>query len=92
MTFRRVALVAHPTRPIGGALAALNRWAGERGVEVVQLANRGETRQRVAEAAEVERGDLVVALGGDGTMLSALRMASPVGAPVLGVACGSLAL
>jgi NAD+ kinase len=90
VTFRRVALVVHPTRPIGGALAALNRWAGERGVAVVQLANRGATQQRLAAAAEVERGDLVVALGGDGTMLSALRMASPAGVPVLGVACGSL--
>jgi NAD+ kinase len=88
--FRRVALVVHPTRPVGGALAALNRWAGERGVAVVQLANRGATQQRLAAAAEVERGDLVVALGGDGTMLSALRMASPAGVPVLGVACGSL--
>jgi NAD+ kinase len=90
VTFRRVALIVHPTRPIAGALAALNRWAGERGLPVVQIANRGETRQRVAEAAAVERGDLVVALGGDGTMLTALRMASPAGVPVLGVACGSL--
>ena len=90
VTFRRIALVVHPARPIGGALGALSGWAGERGVAVVQLANRGETRQRVAEAAEVERGDLVVALGGDGTVLSALRMASPAGVPVLGVACGSL--
>ena len=90
MTFRRVALVVHPARPIGGALAALSRWAAERGVAVVQLANRGGTQQRVAAAAEVERGDLVVALGGDGTMLSALRTASPAGVPVLGVACGSL--
>jgi NAD+ kinase len=90
VTFRRVALVVHPARPISGALAALNGWAGERGVAVVQLANRGETRQRVAEPAEVERKDLVVALGGDGTMLSALRMAAPAGVPVLGVACGSL--
>jgi NAD+ kinase len=90
VTYRRVALVVHPTRRIGGALAALNGWAGERGVAVVQVANRGETRQRIAAAAEVESDDLVVALGGDGTMLSALRMASPAGVPVLGVACGSL--
>jgi NAD+ kinase len=90
VTFRRIALVVHPTRPIGGALAALNDWSDVRGVAVVQLANRGDMRQRVAESAEVEHGDLVVALGGDGTMLSALRMAFPSGVPVLGVACGSL--
>ena len=44
----------------------------------------------VAERGELERGDLVVALGGDGTVLSALRASAPRGAPVLGVACGSL--
>ena len=40
--------------------------------------------------ATLAPGDLVVALGGDGTVLSALRAAAPVGAPVLGVSCGSL--
>ncbi len=44
----------------------------------------------MAPPAEVDAADLVVALGGDGTMLSALRTAAPAGAPVLGVACGSL--
>jgi NAD+ kinase len=57
---------------------------------MVQLANRGERSRRVAEPAPAEPGDLVVALGGDGTVLSALRTAASVGAPVLGVACGSL--
>jgi NAD+ kinase len=38
----------------------------------------------------VSRCDLVVAIGGDGTVLTALRAAAPTGTPVLGVACGSL--
>ena len=87
---KRVALMVHPTRPIDGALATLTRWTGERGLALVQLANRGATVRRVAEPADVERDDLVVALGGDGTVLSALRSAATVDAPVLGVACGSV--
>jgi NAD+ kinase len=43
-----------------------------------------------AAHGELEPGDLVVALGGDGTVLSALRASAPANAPVLGVACGSL--
>jgi NAD+ kinase len=83
----RFGLVVHPTRPVEGALATLERWAGERGVEVVQLAVEGNSR-KVAQPGTVGAGDLVVAVGGDGTVLSALRAAA--GAPVLGVACGSL--
>lgn len=88
--FRRVALVVHPTRPIDGALARVKRWTGERGIGIVQLANRGATRRRVAELAQAETGDLVVAMGGDGTVLTALRVAADADVPALGVACGSL--
>jgi NAD+ kinase len=72
----RVALVVHPTRAIAEALLTVERWAERHGLEVV----------RSAPAA----GDLVVALGGDGTVLKALRTSAAPGAPVLGVACGSL--
>ena len=88
--FQRVAVVVHPTRPVDNALAALARWTEEHGLDLVQLANRGETHRRVATAAEIAADDLVVALGGDGTVLSALRTAASAGTPVLGVACGSL--
>jgi NAD+ kinase len=86
----RVALVVHPTRPLDRALATLVRWTEERGVPLVQLAvDRGGGRSLVA-AGTLEPGDLVLALGGDGTVLSALRAAAPRDAPVLGIACGSL--
>ena len=88
--FRRVALVVHPTRPVEGALAALTGWTRERGVAMVQLENRGTPVRRVAEPAEIGAGDLVLALGGDGTVLASVHMAAPAGHPVLGVACGSL--
>jgi len=88
--FDRIAVVVHPTRAIETALEALTRWAGERGLDVVQLVTRGASHREVAAAADVAAGDLVVAIGGDGTVLTALRAAAAADAPVLGVACGSL--
>jgi NAD+ kinase len=44
----------------------------------------------VAEVGDVAACDLIVAIGGDGTALAAIRLAAPAGKPVLGVACGSL--
>lgn len=85
---RRLAVVVHPTRPVDEALGALDRWAGRHGVDLVQLEVDGVQRE-VAAPGKAEPGDLVVALGGDGTVLSALRAAAS-DAPVLGVACGSL--
>jgi NAD+ kinase len=86
---RRVAVVVHPTRPVDEALRALGRWAGRQDVDVVQLEVDGVQRE-VAAPGTAEPGDVVVALGGDGTVLSALRAAAASDAPVLGVACGSL--
>jgi NAD+ kinase len=44
----------------------------------------------VAPFGDVAGCDLVAAIGGDGTVLTALHAAAPTGTPVLGVACGSL--
>jgi NAD+ kinase len=86
----RIALVVHPTREIAATVDTLERWAAEHGLEVVQIPAVGESVREVAAAGELTAGDLVVALGGDGTVLAALRAAAPLDAPVLGVACGSL--
>jgi NAD+ kinase len=87
---RRVALVVHPTRAVDRALETLTRWAAEHGVDVVQLAVDGDHHRELAGAGTLQDGDLVVALGGDGTVLAALRVAAACNAPVLGIACGSL--
>jgi NAD+ kinase len=86
----RIALVVHPTRAIEAPLQTIERWAGERGMDVVQIPAVGGGVREVARAGQLEPGDLVLALGGDGTVLSALRAAASVDAAVLGVACGSL--
>jgi len=86
---RRVALVVHPSRPLDGALGTLDAWADQHDIDVVQVPVDG-TERRVRPLHAVAEGDLVVALGGDGTALSALRAAAAVDAPVLAVACGSV--
>jgi NAD+ kinase len=86
----RVAVVVHPTREIAGALETLEAWAAEHSLDVVQIATLGGSEREVARQGELEPSDLVVALGGDGTVLAALRAAARENVPVLGVACGSL--
>jgi NAD+ kinase len=85
----RVALVVHPTRPIDDVMHTLQRWATGHGVPVVQVVVGGQHRE-VADPGTLQARDLVVAVGGDGTVLSALRAAAPAQVPALGVACGSL--
>src|SRR4051812_45877384 len=88
-TLQRLALVVHPTRSVDRALRTLREWSEHHGVEVVEL--ESATAQRhLATLSDVGPCDLVAAVGGDGTVLTALRAAAPAQTPVLGIACGSL--
>ena len=78
----RIGLVVHPTRTVDGALATLERWATQHDVGLVQLAIDGGRRPEVAPLGKLEPDDLVVALGGDGTVLTALRATATTDAPV----------
>ena len=88
-SFGRIGLVVHPRRELGNALQTVREWAERQGSQVVQVRSPGHI-QEVAPAGEIGVCDFVIALGGDGTTLAALRAAAPVRRPVLGVACGSL--
>jgi NAD+ kinase len=85
----RIGVVVHPSRDIARPLDRLRGWAEEHRVSVVQIPVAGQQRD-VAEAGEVDRCDLLVSIGGDGTMLAAIRASIAAGVPVLGVTCGSL--
>jgi NAD+ kinase len=85
----RIGLVVHPRRAIDRALTTLEAWSSAHGIELVQVRTPGQERV-VAEAADAADCDLIAALGGDGTTLAALRVATAARRPVLGVACGSL--
>jgi NAD+ kinase len=86
---KRIAVVVHPSRNIDRPLEAVRAWSEQHGVEVVQIPVPGQDR-RVAEQGNAEQSDLVVAIGGDGTMLAAIRAGAEASRPVLGVASGSL--
>lgn len=90
---RRLGLVIHPTRDVREPLARVARWARGAGVQAVIAAPavRGPLPPGIdpVPAASLARPDTVLlALGGDGTMLHALALGAPCGAPVLGVALG----
>jgi NAD+ kinase len=87
---QRVAVVVHPSRPIAEPLATLAQWAEANALEIVEIVGADAIDRGIARARVAAPGDLIVALGGDGTVLTALRTSAPVDAPVLGVACGSL--
>ena len=82
-------LVVHPRRELDGALETLRRWSSGHGVDVVQVPAAGQDRT-VAQPGDPADCDVIVALGGDGTTLAALRTGAAAGTPVMGAACGSL--
>jgi NAD+ kinase len=89
-----VGLVLHPRRNCDPALRTITDWAGTRGAAVLGLHDEVDRLPRpTTSAAEPElaaRSDLVVSLGGDGTMLRAMRLVHGHRAPVLGVNLGKL--
>jgi NAD+ kinase len=86
---RKVGLVIHPTRNVDLPLKEIAAWAKEVGVEVGQVPFANEER-RIAEEIPPDECDVLLAIGGDGTTLSAIRSSAAACVPVLGVACGSL--
>jgi NAD+ kinase len=89
-----IGLVLHPKRDSAEAVEAILKWAARNGAEVLGV---GDEIQRLnCEATAVSaselgrRSDLIVSLGGDGTMLRAMRLADGQRAPVLGVNLGKL--
>ncbi|HEY2947494.1 MAG TPA: NAD(+)/NADH kinase [Micromonosporaceae bacterium] len=89
-----VGLVLHPARNSKPAIEAVVDWAAARSITVLGLPeeiDRIDCRADPADATELAaRADLMVSLGGDGTMLRAMRLAADKATPVLGVNLGRL--
>ena len=93
-----VAFVVHPQRPEATALAERARKWLESGGHTPEFWDGGDDAQAtIPSRQETGTGmppsppaDLVVSLGGDGTMLRTVALASTRGVPVLGVNLGHL--
>src|SRR6516225_1578623 len=89
-----VGLLLHPERDCGGAVASVLDWADQRGIQVLgiesELSRLACSANPVSPEEMRERADLLVSMGGDGTMLRAMRLADGQRFPVLGVNLGKL--
>ena len=89
-----IGVVLHPQRDSAQAVEAILDWAERRRIQVLGIENEIRRLNCQAEAVTAtelgQRADLVVSLGGDGTMLRAMRLADTQSAPVLGVNLGKL--
>ena len=89
-----IGVVLHPERDSVQAVDAILDWAERRQIQVLGIENEIRRLNCQAEAVTAtelgRRADLVVSLGGDGTMLRAMRLADTQRAPVLGVNLGKL--
>jgi NAD+ kinase len=90
----RVGLVLHPRRDPMPAAETIVRWAQLHGAEIlVDVKDAARCPHGVSAVAADElaqRADALVSIGGDGTMLGALRLAAGRPVPVLGVNLGRL--
>jgi NAD+ kinase len=80
----RVGVLVTPAGDCAPQLYAIEAWASEHGLDVVEL---GST---AAPSAGDDGFRFLIALGGDGTILRALQLAMPHRTPVLGVNFGNL--
>ena len=80
----RVGVLVNPSGECAPQLLAIEAWAGENDLELIDLGTSAEPSGRDPGC------QLVIALGGDGTILRALQLAMTQHAAVLGVNFGHL--
>jgi NAD+ kinase len=92
---KTVGIISRPRRSnLGIVVPPLLQWLESRGIRVVcdletvsalQQQTSGRTREQVAAES-----DVLLVLGGDGTLLNAAKVAAPRGIPILPINMGSL--
>ncbi|MEL6396136.1 MAG: NAD(+)/NADH kinase [Planctomycetota bacterium] len=88
---RRVALMVNRGKPgVGDAIEALREIVASEGAEIVSVTDVRSAGEPAPAAGSSTPADLVITLGGDGTMLSTARCCSHPGVPLLGLNFGKL--
>jgi NAD+ kinase len=92
---KTAAILSRPDRPeVAQILPGLLQWLSEHGYRVVTDAETGEYTAGLEIVPRSEMGarplDLMIVLGGDGTLLSAARVTAAIDVPLLGVNLGTL--
>ncbi|MEU1423298.1 NAD(+)/NADH kinase [Kitasatospora sp. NPDC005751] len=89
-----VGLVLHPERTSAPTVATVVRWSRARDAKVLgltsEVARIGCDAVAVGAEEMAATADLLISLGGDGTMLRAMRLVAGGRVPVLGVNVGRL--
>jgi len=92
----KAAIISKPQKPeLEGILLELTNWLNGHGCEYILDPDSAAYLGRVNEAVErpdmpMENPNVVLSLGGDGTLLSAARAFAHVGTPIIGVNLGWL--
>jgi NAD+ kinase len=88
---RRIAVVGRsPGAELGDILDRLEGWAAARAISLAGDPETLRSRPAIAALEDDDPADLFLALGGDGTLLRAARLAARRDAPVVGVNLGQL--
>jgi NAD+ kinase len=86
----RIGLVVHEAKPEAvDRASSITRWLADRDHETVRLHPNGDDGA-ILESDPAADLDLLISLGGDGTMLRTVDVGAPHGVPVLGVNVGDL--
>jgi NAD+ kinase len=88
----RLGLVLHPQTDPTPVVEKLTSWARSHGIQVIADARHAarlpDGVEPVSEAQLIDQADALISLGGDGTMLGALRLVAQRPIPILGVNLG----
>src|SRR5690242_18444519 len=89
---RQIGIIVHPTRQEAQTFAVqVIAWLEERGIQVRLDSAAAPSLKRPALDCSLdapEEVEFLLTLGGDGTILTAARLAAPCGIPILGVHMG----
>ncbi|MFO0768325.1 MAG: NAD(+)/NADH kinase [Nitrospiraceae bacterium] len=96
MKSKHIRILTKPKFPeVKSTLRAVVSWLRERHIEVVLKRHVGGVARRIRRNTKTQlanKSDVLLVLGGDGTMLNAARLAGERSIPILGVNMGGVGI